>query len=168
MKLETKYIVIGGGVLVTLIGAYFILRKKNDKGIVSSFDSVSGGSGHSSSKGDYISEPDWDKPFDMNYKKHVESYLKREVKGLDSLTAKRYAKKLKDAKKPFYKTDDTESVAQIFGKSLKDKVQVSDLSRAFWNSYKLDLWKHLTTFLSSSELTRYIRKPLRVLPNYRF
>jgi len=81
------------------------------------------------------------------------------------MTALRYAKKIKEAKGSF--NDDEKVIQEIFGKLLKDKVQISQLSKAFWKRYKKDLWKYLTSFLSNSELTQYIRKPIRNLPNYR-
>ena len=166
MKTDKTYIIIGGFIAVFGLGFFLILKKRSKAKITSSFDVSAAGNGSSSiPKGDYITEPNWGQPFDMNYKKEVETFLNKKVKGLDSFTARRYAKKLKEAKNPF--NDDEAVVAEIFGKYLKDKAQVSDLSRAFWNVYKLDLWKYLTTFLSSNELTKYIRKPIRNLPNYR-
>ena len=153
--------------LVLGIGGYFWFTRGKTGEVVSSFDLGTTPTGGHAPTGPnkVITEPDWNRPFDMRYKKDVEAYIGRPVKGLDNRSARGFAKALKAAKGRF--NDDEAVVAHIFGKALKDKVQVAELSGMFYTLYKQDLWQHLTSFLSSSELTRYVRKPLKQLPKYR-
>jgi len=165
MKISKTYLIIGGSILALSIGAIIYFKRKKTK-ITSSFDLGNSSGGVSTTPiGNTITEPNWKQPFDQNYKQEVETYMKKQVKVLDAMTALRYAKKIKEAKGSF--NDDEKVIQEIFGKLLKDKVQISQLSKAFWKRYKKDLWKYLTSFLSNSELTQYIRKPIRNLPNYR-
>lgn len=165
MKISKTYLIIGGSIVVLSIGVVIYFKKKKPK-ITSSFDLGNSSGGISTTPiGNTVTEPNWNQPFDQNYKQEVENYLKNLVKSLDEMTALRYAKKIKEAKGRF--NDDEKVIEEIFGKLLLDKVQISQLSKAFWKRYKKDLWKYLTSFLSHSELTEYIRKPIRNLPNYR-
>jgi len=165
MKKPKTYLIIGGSIVIVSLGVFIYFKKKKTK-ITSSFDLSTGRVTHSSiPKGNSVVEPDWNQPFDQNYKQEVENYLKKLVKSLDEMTALRYAKKIKEAKGRF--NDDEKVIEEIFGKLLLDKVQISQLSKAFWKRYKKDLWQYLISFLSHSELTEYIRKPIRNLPNYR-
>jgi len=165
MKMPKTYLIIGGSIVIVSLGVFIYYKKKKTK-ITSSFDLENNSKGiHIKPISGIATEPDWNQPFDQNYKQEVETYLKKQVKVLDEMTALRYAKKIKEAKGRF--NDDEKVIEEIFGKLLLDKIQISQLSKAFWKRYKKDLWKYLTSFLSHSELTQYIRKPIRNLPNYR-
>ncbi|MEO9870351.1 MAG: hypothetical protein ABJQ69_03550 [Ekhidna sp.] len=182
--LTTHWLIIGG---VTLAGggaaAYFFwYRKRNqsDKygnqilGGKSQGRNTSGGlSGGiritSATKGRAVSEPNWDNSFDMNFATEVKNYLApKRVYELPDAKAKQFAQQIYKAKgKGIFSNDNEEAVKAVFEKRLQDKVQVANLSRAFWHLYKKDMWVYLKGFLSSSELSNYVKKPVRKLPNYR-
>ncbi|MFY0689148.1 MAG: hypothetical protein JXQ90_18405 [Cyclobacteriaceae bacterium] len=166
---------VGGTFLTLATGAtiYFLVIKKNEKkyryrstpGKQDYTDSNS----RSSGKGTVITEPAWNRPFDMNYAADVRNWLKKEIKTLPLTDAKRMANTLFKAKGNGWLSDDDEgAVKKIFMKQLQDKVQVSNLSAAFWNNHnQRDMWEHLRSFLSDWELENYVSKPVAKLDNYR-
>jgi len=113
-----------------------------------------------------VAVPNWKNPFDMNYINDVKRWLKgKRIKELPANTATLYARQLKNAKGRL--NDDEEAVAQVF-KKLQDKTQVASLSRAFYfNHGRKDMWQHLRSFLSDSEMKTLVSDPVRRLPNYR-
>ncbi len=185
MKITTTHWLIIGG--VTLAGggaaAYFFWYRKRDKSdkygnaLLSGKGrdrNISGGmSGGvrttTSGKGRAVSEPNWDSPFDMNYATDVKNYLSpKKVRELPDIQAQQFAKEIFKAKgQGMFSNDNEAAVKAVFAKKLQDKVQVANLSRAFWNLYKKDMWGYLKGFLSSSELESHVSKPVRKLPNYR-
>lgn len=116
-----------------------------------------------------VTEPNWDNPYDMNYENDVKSWVKpKKIYVLKKSYADKYAKELKEAYGgAWYNDDNEDAVKAVFSKKLKDKVHVANVSRAFWNNYKKDMWEYLANFLSSSEMEEYVHKPVRRLPNYR-
>ncbi|WP_062062693.1 hypothetical protein [Aquimarina longa] len=111
-----------------------------------------------------LEEPNWKDPFDMKYTKDVKDWLRKPIKELSPKIAKQYARNLKNAKRRF--NDDEAAVGRVF-KRLKDKTQIATLSKAFFDLYKVDMWKHLDSFLSTKEMERYVSRFKRKLPNYR-
>ncbi|MEL6717554.1 MAG: hypothetical protein AAFO82_00060 [Bacteroidota bacterium] len=123
----------------------------------------------SSSSSRVVTEPNWNDPFDMNYAKEVASWLApKRVLFLDKNKALNFAKSIKNAKGAWYENDDEQIIEQIFSKELKDKIQVANLSQAFWELYQQDLWEFLKSFLSSGELNRYVSQNVQKLAAYRF
>ncbi|MEN0050042.1 MAG: hypothetical protein AAF806_23465 [Bacteroidota bacterium] len=122
-----------------------------------------------SSSSRVVTEPNWNDPFDMNYAKEVASWLApKRVLFLDKSKALNFAKSIKNAKGAWYENDDEQIIEQIFSKELKDKIQVANLSQAFWELYQQDLWEFLKSFLSSRELDRYISQNVQKMATYRF
>lgn len=141
------------------------LKKKKAGGISGGVVTATG------NRGTTLSEPNWNNAFDMNYEDHVKKWVapKRIVLPNEG-QAREWATTLHQAKsggKSWWDRHDEEAVQQVFGKRLRDKVQVARLSRVFWSAYQTDLWEYLNGFLSSSEMERYVQKPVRNLPNYR-
>ena len=52
-------------------------------------------------------------------------------------------------------------------RSLQDKTQVASLSRVFYQKYKKDMYQYLKSFLSTGEMKKLVKDPVRRLPNYR-
>jgi hypothetical protein len=112
-------------------------------------------------------EPNWNSPFDMNYSNEVQQWVApQRISLLDHAKAKALAKRIKTAKGVF--NDDEQAVKTVFSKQLRDKTQVSQVSKAFYHTYKKDLWQYLNSFLSAKEMQLYVMKPVQGLPNYTF
>ena len=122
-----------------------------------------------SGSGSTVSEPDWGSPFDMNYADEVIRWMApRKVIQLSPARASQIAEKLYKAKgASWYEDDDEEAVWEVFQKLLRDGVQVANTSRKFYWLYQKDLWEYLSSFLSESEMERYVAAPIRNLPPYR-
>ena len=113
-------------------------------------------------------EPDWNNPFDMQYADDVKKWVSpKPVIFLKDQFAKQYAKKIYDAKGGLLTDDDEDGVGNLFSKVLHDKLQVANMSKAFYALYKRDLYDYLASFLSEDELEKYVLSPMRNLPNYR-
>ena len=167
---KTGWWMIGGATMATVTVGVFVLlsRKRKKEQQTQKTIGKDIGTGIQVSTGNQATikrEPNWNKPFDMNYLPNVQKWLApRSIKVLDDATAKKYAKSLKNAKGTF--NDDEDVVKEIFGKRLRDKTQIASLSRAYWLLYKQDLWKHLASFLSASEMKELIQTSIKRLPNY--
>tara|TARA_R110002050_G_scaffold63730_4_gene139146 strand:+ start:1999 stop:2520 length:522 start_codon:yes stop_codon:yes gene_type:complete len=167
---KTSWWMIGGaGIAVLGIGTFVVLSRKNKKKITSNVTkSTSIGNGVQVTTGNVGAtkqEPDWNSPFDMNYLADVQKWVApKSIQVLDDVSAKKYAKIIKDAKGSF--NDDEDAVKSVFGKKLRDKTQVASLSKAFYQLYKKDMWQFLNGFLSRSEMKEYVSKYVNRLPNY--
>ncbi|WP_245591205.1 hypothetical protein [Aquimarina latercula] len=167
---KTMWWVIGGaGVAGLGVGIYFFVKKgkSNTKISFSSIGNkgkpvkvIQGGSATA------VAEPNWNAPFNMNYIEDVKKWLgTKRIKELSASTAQKYALELKNAKGVF--DDDEKAVERVF-RSLQDKTQVASLSKAFYfNHGKKDMWQHLRSFLSDSEMKKLVKDPVQRLPNYR-
>ena len=115
-----------------------------------------------------LTEPNWGDPFDMHYEQDVQRWVAPQaLVSISSEEANAWAKSLHEAKgSNWWKSDQTDTVENIFGKQLRNKVQVAQLSRAFWDRYQLDLWQYLDSFLNDREMESYVQDPVRNLPNY--
>jgi len=128
---------------------------------------LSGGIQTSKQKANTLSEPDWNNPFDMNYEQDVKAWIHpKRVYTLKKEYASQLASQLKKAKGGWL-DDNEEAVYDVFAKKIKSKVHVANLSKAFWNDHKKDMWEHLKSFLSNSEMEKYVHAPVRKLPNYK-
>tara|TARA_R110002049_G_scaffold113040_3_gene263080 strand:+ start:5214 stop:5735 length:522 start_codon:yes stop_codon:yes gene_type:complete len=167
---KTSWWMIGGaGIAVLGIGTFVVLSRKNKKKIISNVTkSTSIGNGVQVTTGNVGAtkqEPDWNSPFDMNYLADVQKWVApKSIQVLDDVSAKKYAKIIKEAKGSF--NDDEDAVKSVFGKKLRDKTQVASLSKAFYQLYKKDMWQFLNNFLSQSEMKEYVSKYVNRLPNY--
>jgi hypothetical protein len=113
-------------------------------------------------------EPDWENPFDDDYADDVKKWISpKPLVILKNQFAQQYAKELFTAKKGILEDDDEQAVFNVFGKKVKDKVHVSNVSRAFSNLYKKDMYEYLKSFLNDSEMEKYVHAPVRNLVNYR-
>ncbi|WP_299213728.1 hypothetical protein [uncultured Dokdonia sp.] len=173
MKLsKTTWWMIGGSVLaVSGIGIYLLLSKKkkfSEKGSMTMTGGVSPKQSTPQSvtqKATVKEEPNWNKPFNYGYIDDVKAWVApRAIKELPRAKSVELAKVLKDAKGTF--NDDEKAVGNVFGKQLRDKTQVCSVSRAFYDTYKKDLWQHLDSFLSGKEMQTLVTSPIRKLPNY--
>ena len=180
MKMNSKIGWIIGGSTVLLGGGaalYFLMIKpKAKKDIYGNrvldrrkTGGISGGvSVGQNNQGSTLTEPNWNDPFDMRYEDDVKKWVSpKGVLVLDSRSAKEMAKTLYQAKgENWWNDDDEMAVGEVF-RQLKDKVQVANLSKAFWDNEERDMWNYLNGFLSSSEMERYVNAPIRKLPDYR-
>ncbi|WP_281989710.1 LPXTG cell wall anchor domain-containing protein [Aquimarina aggregata] len=167
---KTMWWVIGGaGVAGLGVGVYLFYKKRKDKKDISFTGIGNKGKPVKVIKGGSatpVAEPNWNAPFNMNYIKDVKKWLGgKRIKELSEAAAKKYALELKNAKGLF--DDDEKAVERVF-RSLQDKTQVASLSRAFYFHHgKKDMWQHLRSFLSDSEMKKLVKDPVRRLPNYR-
>ncbi|WP_203458138.1 hypothetical protein [Lacinutrix sp. WUR7] len=154
--------VIGIGVFVTLS------RKRTQNNTNQNNTSTSIGNGVQVTTGNVGTtkqEPNWNSPFDMNYLTDVQKWVApKGIQVLDDISAKKYAKIIKESKGSF--NDDEDAVKSVFGKKIRDKTQVASLSKAFYQLYKKDMWQYLNSFLSQSEMKEYVTKYVNRLPNY--
>ena len=164
---------IGGSVLaVSGIGLYLLLSKKKKKNSQSEIATTADGMFPKQNtpqsvtqKATVKEEPNWNKPFNYGYIDVVKAWVApRTIKELPRAKAVELAKVLKDAKGTF--NDDEKAVGNVFSKQLSDKTQVCSVSRAFYDTYKKDLWQHLDSFLSVKEMQTLVTSPIRKLPNY--
>ena len=173
MKLsKTTWWMIGGSVLaVSGIGLYLILSKKK-KAIPQGSTATANGIFPKENtvqsvtqKATVKQEPNWNKPFNYGYIDDVKAWVApRTIKEIPRVKAIALAKRLKQAKGTF--NDDEKAVENVFSKQLRDKTQVSSVSRAFYDVYKTDLWQYLHSFLSTKEMQTLVTNPVRKLPNY--
>ncbi len=167
---KTMWWVIGGaGVAGLGVGIYFFVKKRKTNKETSYTGMGNKGKPikvTSGGKATPVTEPNWNAAFNMNYIKDVKKWLGRKrIKELPESAAKKYARELNNAKGVF--NDDEKAVERVF-RSLQDKTQVASLSRAFYfNHGKKDMWQHLRSFLSDSEMKKLVKDPVRRLPNYR-
>ena len=159
----------GAGFGVIGIGAFVMLsRKRNTTNSAKQMTTTSIGNGIQVTTGNVGTtkqEPNWNSPFDMNYLTDVQKWVApKSIKVLDDASAKKLAKIIKEAKGSF--NDDEDAVKGVFGKKLRDKTQVASLSKAFYQLYKKDMWQHLNSFLSQSEMKEYVSNYVQRLPNY--
>lgn len=164
---------IGGSVLaVSGIGLYLILSNKKKKAISQKQTATANrifpreNSPQSvTQKATVKEEPNWNKPFNYGYIDDVKAWVApRGIKEIPRVKAIALAKRLKDAKGTF--NDDEKAVENVFSKQLRNKTEVSSISRAFYDVYKKDLWQHLNSFLSVKEMQALVTNPVRKLPNY--
>jgi hypothetical protein len=170
MKLtKTGWWVLGGaGLGLLTLGAFKLLGKRKQKTFIPEVKHqavVGAGLKMRTPKARLKQEPNWNKPFDMNYSTEVAQWVTpRSIALLDHNKAKTLAQVLKSAKGLF--NDDEQAVKTVFSKQLRDKAQVSQVSKAFYQMNKKDLWQHLNSFLSAKELQMYVTAPVQRLPNY--
>ena len=159
----------GAGAAVVGIGVFVTLsRKRTQPKSNNTVSTTSIGNGVQVTTGNVGTtkqEPNWNSPFDMNYLTDVQKWVApKGIQLLDDVSAKKYAKIIKEAKGSF--NDDEDALKSVFGKKLRDKTQVASLSKAFYQLYKKDMWQHLNSFLSQSEMKEYVTKYVNRLPNY--
>lgn len=108
---------------------------------------------------------DTTKAFDLQYKARVLQSVSQTVITLKKQTATWYASQIYDALTPWYLNDDEEKIYGVF-RSLKDKVQVSQLANAYQEEYASNLIDLLKDRLSTSEV-KIIMGIVAKLPPYR-
>ncbi len=108
---------------------------------------------------------DTTKAFDLNYKAMVLQSVSQTVITLKKQTATWYASQIYDALTPWYFNDDEEKIYGVF-RSLKDKLQVSQLASAYQEEYGNNLIDVLKDRLSTSEI-KIIMGIVAKLPPYR-
>ena len=104
--------------------------------------------------------------FDIHYLNKVLQAVNREVLVLKTSTASRYADQIHKAWGSWYEGgDDEEKVYGAFRK-LKDKVQVSQVAKAYQETYSKNLIDTLKDRFDKSEIT-IVLNIIKALPNYR-
>ncbi len=172
---KTTWWLIGGGSLAVVgVGVFIFFKTRKDKNANGAYNlqaaQASIGTGvsvNTTTSASIKSEPNWNKPFNMNYLTDVQEWVyPKNIQVLDQATAKKYAKIIKEAKGTF--NDDEDAIKNIFGKKIQHKTDVASISKAFYNEYKgNDMWQHLNSFLSNSEMKLYVWKYVNQLPNYK-
>lgn len=160
------------GIAALGVGGYVMWKKRRSasgRSHSKSFGITGGVKTNNAGKATTLSTPNWNNPYDMNYKKEVITWVTpKKIQLLSKVAAQNYAKQLYAAYGgSWYKNDDEQAVKAVFSKKLHDKVAVASISEAFWTLYKKDMWEYLNNFLSRSEMETHVHKPVRTLPNYR-
>lgn len=158
----------GAGLGIAAIGVFVMVSKKRKHSQPPKKRSIPLGAGiqvPTINVGTTKQEPNWNSPFDMNYLTDVQKWVApKRIQELDTNSAERLAKIIKAAKGTF--NDDEQAINAVFGKELRDKTQVASLSKAFYRLYKKDMWQYLNSFLSESEMQKYVTRHVKRLPNY--
>jgi hypothetical protein len=104
--------------------------------------------------------------FDIHYLNKVLQIVNREVLVLKTSTASRYADQIHKAWGSWYQGgDDEEKVYGIFRK-MKDKVQMSQVAKAYQETYSKNLIDTLKDRFDKEEIT-IVLNIIKALPNYR-
>ncbi len=104
--------------------------------------------------------------FDIHYLNKVLQAVNREVLVLKTSTASRFADQIHKAWGSWYQGgDDEEKVYGIFRK-MKDKVQVSQVAKAYQETYSKNLIDTLKDRFEKDEIT-IVLNIIKTLPNYR-
>ena len=104
--------------------------------------------------------------FDIHFLNKVLQTVNREVLVLKTSTASRYADQIHKAWGSWYQSgDDEEQVYGIFRK-MKDKVQVSQVAKAYQETYSKNLIDTLKNRFDKEEIT-IVLNIVKALPNYR-
>ena len=104
--------------------------------------------------------------FDIHFLNKVLQTVKREVLVLKTSTASRYADQIHKAWGSWYQGgDDEEQVYGVFRK-MKDKVQVSQVAKAYQETYSKNLIDTLKDRFDKEEIT-IVLNIVKALPNYR-
>jgi hypothetical protein len=92
--------------------------------------------------------------FDIHYAEEVLKKVKNKLLMLKAEVAERYAKEIYDAFGFF--DDDENKIYSVF-RILKDKVQVSQVAKAYSGKYKVNLIEHLRSKLSNTEVAEVLK-----------
>ncbi|MFL0147964.1 hypothetical protein V2598_06490 [Tenacibaculum maritimum] len=104
--------------------------------------------------------------FDIHFLNKVLQTVNREVLVLKTSTASRYADQIHKAWGSWYQGgDDEEQVYGVFRK-MKDKVQVSQVAKAYQETYSKNLIDTLKDRFDKEEIT-IVLNIVKTLPNYR-
>ena len=104
--------------------------------------------------------------FDIHFLNKVLQTVNREVLVLKTSTASRYADQIHKAWGSWYQGgDDEEQVYGVFRK-MKDKVQVSQVAKAYQETYSKNLIDTLKDCFDKEEIT-IVLNIVKALPNYR-
>ncbi|WP_339625482.1 hypothetical protein [uncultured Winogradskyella sp.] len=104
--------------------------------------------------------------FDIHYLNKVLQTVNREVLVLKTSTASRYADQIYKSWGSWYEGgDDEEKVYGVFRK-MKDKVQVSQVAKAYQETYSKNLIDTLKDRFEKDEIT-IVLNIIKALPNYR-
>jgi len=104
--------------------------------------------------------------FDIHFLNKVLQNVNREVLVLKTSTASRYADQIHKAWGSWYQGgDDEEQVYGVF-RQLKDKVQVSQVAKAYQETYSKNLIDTLKDRFDKQEIT-IVLNIVKALPNYR-
>lgn len=104
--------------------------------------------------------------FDIHYLNKVLQTVNREVLVLKTSTASRYADQIYKSWGSWYQGgDDEEQVYGVFRK-MKDKVQVSQVAKAYQETYSKNLIDTLKDRFDNEEIT-IVLNIVKALPNYR-
>ena len=110
--------------------------------------------------------PNWDKPFNMEFADEVKAYLSpKMVSTLAPAKADHLAKKILSLKSASRQQAE-QSIQQVFS-SIKSKVELSNLSKAFFNvSSGKDFYRFLESLLSKSGMQTLLMNRVNQLANY--
>lgn len=104
--------------------------------------------------------------FDIHFLNKVLQNVNREVLVLKTSTASRYADQIHKAWGSWYQGgDDEEQVYGVF-RQLKDKIQVSQVAKAYQETYSKNLIDTLKDRFDKQEIT-IVLNIVKALPNYR-
>jgi len=162
MKIGITYKVIGMSIGVLLLGTSaisFRQRKKDKKatdllGIIQSKLKPSSNGLRA------------EKAFDINYLNKLLQQVSKKVLVIQKSVALQYAKQIQQAWGSWYQGGDDEAKVYAVFRKLEDKVQVSQIAKAYQEVYAKNLIDVMKNRFSTSEI-RTVLKIVEKLPNYR-
>ena len=169
-----QFTTIGIGLGLALVaGSYYFLvyKKRSKQKVISDQGSrhLTKGQKITKEKGkseSTLQQYDADKPFNQEYVQDVKRLVyPKQIKELDQSTAKKFAAQIYKADGFFI--DDLGVVLDIFQRKITDKVQVSNLSKIFYDEYNgKDLWKFIAGMIGRRNMRPMIEEPIGRLPDY--
>ncbi|WP_027395135.1 hypothetical protein [Aquimarina latercula] len=162
MKKVVGLQITAGTVVLILIGTtYITLRNKRRNKLASSLLGELSKSLNPEGKG-----LESEAALDVKYVEKVFNSLSGKVVVLKGSTATRYANEIHQAFKPWYRGGDLEENVYAVFRNLKDKVQVSQVAKAYQREHKLNLRDQLKDRFDKSEIKTVLGIISR-LPKYR-
>ena len=104
-----------------------------------------------------LEQADWDFPFEQRLIADAKKeFYPIRFRQLDKTYGKKLAKIIYDAKGVFY--NNSSDVKNVFEKKIKDKVQVSNLSKIFFDEYNgKDLWEYAADIIGGETLNNLVK-----------
>ncbi|WP_281989711.1 hypothetical protein [Aquimarina aggregata] len=160
-KIEGLQITAGTVGLILMGTTYIILRNKKRNTLANNLLSQLGKSLNPDSKGLERSAA-----LDVNYVDRVFNSLSGKIVVLKESTATRYAHEIHKGFRPWYRGGDLEENIYAVFRNLKDKVQVSQVAKAYQREHKVNLRDQLKDHFDKDEI-KTVLDIIGGLPKYR-
>lgn len=160
---KTLTLQISAGVITTslLFTGYILLRNKKREGIAKKLLKVLSPKLNTTTK-----KLSSEKALDVNYANKVLNTIPFRIVLLKKSSAIDYAREIHKAFRAWYQGGDDESSIYAVFRSLKDKIQVSQVAKAYQNEFNQNLQHQLQEHFDKSEI-KTVLSIISQLPDYR-